>query len=271
VGLAEIVSIEEKYDSLLENMHDLETTLLSLSARHLAFSNIEFLTISTARSLLTRKVSNILSSMRLYRDAFPQHMKRLVGANTKDAFAQPFRSEGAPTSYLIMEEIGNYGQHQESPVSSVSFSSRGESETEARISFSTTPKFDAVEVARSRRDIEPALRNAMTKLGSNAQLMPLLREAIEYVGDVHEMLRARVADQQKVWIAASSDLTRRYKSRYPKATAGLLRIRAEDKDQRITGETYVERERLDYLSYLQRKNRTPKNFAKRFVRWSGHQ
>ena len=57
-GLGEIIAVEEKVDALMENYVELESTLLTLGARHLAFVDSDLKDLLGPRNLISRRVLN---------------------------------------------------------------------------------------------------------------------------------------------------------------------------------------------------------------------
>ena len=126
--LPEIVAVEEKYDALMENFVEMESTLLTLGERHLAFEDLELKDLLVPRNLISRRIGNMLSSARLYRDSLAQHAGRILGQS--DPGVADLRSRlqpGAAASmpFRIGEALRNYAQHQELPIGGITFGGRG--------------------------------------------------------------------------------------------------------------------------------------------------
>src|SRR3954470_11435896 len=68
----ELIAVEEKYDAVMENYVELEEAVHNLGIRMLAFVDYHYEEMAAPLNLLSRRLSNLLSSARLYRDTLPQ-------------------------------------------------------------------------------------------------------------------------------------------------------------------------------------------------------
>jgi hypothetical protein len=265
-GLVEIISAEEKYDALMENYVELEETLLSLATRHLAFYTYDHTYHVSLRTLVSRRVLNLLSSARLYRDAYPQTLNRTLESSEAEIGrlrAILFDATAQPMAFRIIEAVRNYAQHQELPISAIGLA---HTRVEARLAHSVTPYIDAIKVAH-RRDIKPDVRAALFALGDKVNPLGYLREYVEHIGGAHEEFRSVVKSLTAGWETAILQMIERYRAQHPENKDTVLAVGKLMDDDTIDESIPLIRESLDYRRYLQRKNRPRKNLSKCFVQW----
>jgi hypothetical protein len=274
-GLPKIVAVEEKFDALMENFVELESTILSLGARHVAFVDVNITDLIEPRNLISRRISNFLASARLYRDALPQHVPHIFGRN--DAKAAAFCThvqdlKAQPTTYRMVEAFRNYVQHRELPLTDIVFRRSREGVIEQKATAFACwlePLIDAVAVSKMReiqKDKEVVAR--LVELGMTVNPMPLLREYIEQVGAIHLKFRELIKAKETAWEESHASARARYKLRFPKASVIALGAGFRHKNGTIPDPQYVSQDRADYRKYLRIKHLTTANFSKRYVKWS---
>jgi hypothetical protein len=267
----QLISIEEKYDAVMENYVELEQTVHSIGIRHLAFVPRDYEEMLAPLNQISRRVSNFLSSARLYRDSLPQHAKKLLGA---DATIEPLKASlrdnpQQPMAYRQMEAVRNYAQHLGLPISDITFDRHKDFDKDGKttgFSHSVIPRLDAAEVAKMR-DIAADVRAALISLGDNVNAMPLIREYIEHIGSIHASFRQTIKEVE----ANCEQVMRGLLDRYAETTPGEKLIGVvvgfENPDGTISGEEYLVEHRLNYLQYLRIKHLSAANIALRYVPW----
>src|SRR4051794_39123740 len=75
----QLIAVEEAYDAVMENYVELEQTIHNIGIRELAFVTMHYEEELAPLNLISRRVSNLLASARLYREALPRHAARLLG------------------------------------------------------------------------------------------------------------------------------------------------------------------------------------------------
>jgi hypothetical protein len=77
--LLQVIDLEEKFDLLLENLADLERDLLNLNLNQLLFKDQDWHGFRSDTRLLSRRLSNLLSSAKLYIDQTKHEISTLLG------------------------------------------------------------------------------------------------------------------------------------------------------------------------------------------------
>src|SRR3954466_11738182 len=88
--LLQVIGFEEKFDLLLENLADLERDLLHLNLNQLLFKDLDWHGFRSDTRLLSRRLSNLLSSARLYIDQTKHELSTLLGPQGLQEVEQRF-------------------------------------------------------------------------------------------------------------------------------------------------------------------------------------
>ncbi|MGY4282038.1 hypothetical protein ACVWXO_001258 [Bradyrhizobium sp. LM2.7] len=272
-AINELIAVEEKYDAVMENYVELEETLHNLGIRTLAFVERHYEEMIAPLNLVSRRVSNLLSSTRLYRDALPQHAARLLGRKHTaiQTLQQDLKNDNPnqPMPYRQMEAVRNYAQHVGPPINDLIISRHTELNEEnetARFSCAIIPRMDADAISRGR-DLAPDLSVSLASLGKEANPMPIIRKYIEHIGAIHAGFRKTVEQLEK----DGEGLMRGLLDHYAKAAPGEkligVAVGLENADGIVQNPEYLVEHRLDYLRYLRVKHLSAVNLSLRYVPW----
>src|SRR5882672_4620600 len=125
-GLLEALFLEEKFDLVVENFLELETELLSSTARYMVHGKADYGWFQIERNLINRRLLNLLSVCRGYLD-FSRSLGRNLLANEPERAAQFEGGFGkhydATFGYRVMEAMRNYVQHRGSPIHALQYNS----------------------------------------------------------------------------------------------------------------------------------------------------
>jgi hypothetical protein len=268
----ELIAVEEKYDAVMENYVELEETIHTLGIRQLAFVDYHYEELVGPLNLVSRRVSNLLSSTRSYRDALPQHAARLLGR--KHPAIQPLidlkhDNQSHPLSYRQMEAVRNYAQHVGPPINDLTIKRHrdvNDDDETTGYSFSVIPHIDAIAISRLR-DMASDLSASLLHLGEHANPMPIIRKYIEHIGTIHAGFR----DSVKQLEMDNEGLLRSLLDRYAKVVPGEkligVAVGFQHPDGTIPDPQYLVEHRLNYFRYLRVKHLTAANLSLRYVPW----
>lgn len=276
-ALNELIAVEEKYDALMENYVELEETLHNLGIRTLAFVERHYEEMITPLNLVSRRVSNLLSSARLYRDALPQHASRLLGRKHSEvkSLQEELKPDNPnhPIPYRQMEAVRNYAQHVGPPINDIVIQRHWEPNEEnqkGRYLCAILPRMDADAISRNKRnncELAPDLRASLAALGKEANPMPIVRKYVEHIGTIHAGFRKTVKQLEK----ESEELMRGLLERYAKAAPGetliAVAVGLENASGVVLEPQYLVEHRLNYLRYLRVKHLSAVNLSLRYVPW----
>lgn len=113
-----VLSVEDKYDVTIQNYLEFETSIAQEAVRELIDPGPRG-RFDQLRRLFARRLSNVLSSARLYLDTLKHHSREVLASDP----ARLGRIEAAPRAqydgcleYRIAEALRNYAQHRALPV-----------------------------------------------------------------------------------------------------------------------------------------------------------
>lgn len=121
-NLLSCLDAEEKFDCIVENYRDLEQYMLNQAFDSLFGKNPDSIGFQVWRSTTSRKLSNLLSSVRLYQDMIGRHAKHINGdemAATK-INADKSRQFDSSLSYRTLDTIRSHAQHHALPIHGIS-------------------------------------------------------------------------------------------------------------------------------------------------------
>lgn len=266
--LLDALMFEEKLDVLLGNHLELESDLLSISIRDALLSEELEDKFHSNRTLLNRRLINLLGSCGAYRDCAKSIVKLLLADKPEEikSLENALSSHyDANLGYRVMEAMRNFVTHRGFPVHKVTYSSQVH-ETESRNRFSYNISFFASAIyLREDGKFKASVLKEIEEKGDNVDLKPLLRDYVQCLLTVHTELRAKFHDAIAQWEATISEAIRSFSSAYPQnSAAGLLSCVTYRGETRV-GEFHVNTSTMERRQALNQKNSGFANYAKRFV------
>lgn len=265
--LLSCLDAEEKFDCIIENYRDLEKYILNQAFQALFAERYDDVTFHVPTNTISRKLSNLLSSVRLYQDTIGQHASIITGddiAAAKIKATKSFQFDSS-LSYRTLDALRNHAQHHALPVHGYSVGrSRShdhdfiDHEFEAVISvaeLAANPKFDPKKTL-----VE--LKSGPEKL----QLKPLIREYVECLSTIHHEFRELIKPAVDQQIRIIAEAKGRLFAAFPGTRdIGLAVFMADDEGLKIGEETGLSGTMEKYLEFLQAKNKHLVNFAQRRI------
>jgi hypothetical protein len=118
-----VLRAEEKFDLVITNYEELESSLITLTTRHMIRRDLPWRRMSADRLLLNRRIANLLTTCRLYTDQVRHDVaspfKLDLAAISKLFSAQYDQSLG----YRVMESLRNQLQHHSIPITGIRYGS----------------------------------------------------------------------------------------------------------------------------------------------------
>ena len=112
--LSSAIAIEEKYDILVENFAELERELLNESIQHMIFNLDSYDALYETKSILNRRIINLLTAVKLYKDQITKHVRSCtqdepdIEKYVKDLFSNEYDSN---LEFRLIEAFRNHVQH----------------------------------------------------------------------------------------------------------------------------------------------------------------
>jgi hypothetical protein len=248
---------EEIFDSIIENYLEFEEYILREALRSMVsrrrHDNISW---QEPRNTTARRLSNFLSSTRLYITTIETHAAAIVGDQAggdqiKSAIRGQFESS---QSYRIMDALRNYAQHAALAVHSFT------------ISMSRTPDLEfsdhrfepAVKVAalaadkQFKRETLKEIENGPPSL----ELKPMVREYVESLSKIHHGFRELTDGRVDQFSAIIREAEKRLLNALPdsRPEIGLVVFEADADARHVGKETDATKSLTEYLDFMRRKN-----------------
>jgi hypothetical protein len=271
--LLECLDVEEKFDCLLENYRDLETFMVDQAVEAMFSRHQDHVAFQAPRNTTARKLSNLLSSVRLYQDTVAHHAKSIThhktaGTAIDTAMSHQFESS---LSYRVLYLLRNYAQHHALPVHGAFTSFRRVEDLEY-LDHEFRPVVSVKELARNQhfRDrLSPSGRMTMDEIISGLEtldLKPMVRDYVESLSTVHEQFRSKTQSSVDGYLNAIASAKARLFAKFPETEdIGLAVFEADEEGLKVGTETGLSKTLSDYLDSLRKKNRHLVRFARRRI------
>lgn len=267
-GVFECLFLEEKYDLVVENYFEFETTMQEIVARDMIGFNQSYHTSHLERVLVDRRIANLLSAAKVYVDHAKQHVHRILeldSATTFDVEATLSAQYDARFGYRCMEALRNHVQHRGFPVHNIRFTSRWvERQDETLDLYAVSPY---VEPARLREDGEfkKSVLEEMEAHGDKIDLKEVIRDYVEGLSVAHSKIRNSVNQPVQRWDAVIKEAISHYATVYPnEGTLGLGAVKRSEGGQ-YSDWISVFTDPIEQREYFESKNGTLTNLTKRFI------
>lgn len=265
--LREVLSVEQKFDLLIDNYLAFETHLLDLSAREMLRDGTDWAQLQDQRNQINGRVLNLLSACRLYIDHCKHHIGtvQFEASDLKATVVSLFSAEyDLSFGYRFMEALRNYVQHRGYPVHGVIYDGR-RAVNDSGFVFRVSPYLDVTQLEEDGK-FKAAVLTEVKGLGPpRIDLKSLAREYIGGLSKVHEAIRRQLRN-----VVSESDLTVRkmideYQNADPPegSILGLAAVRREH--SAYSDPIPLFEDLLDYRASFEKKNRVLTNLARRFV------
>lgn len=267
-ALLHCIDVEEKFDGIVENFCDLERFILEEALQALVSRSSDDVRYNLPRSVCGRKLSNFLSSARLYLDSIERHIDAILtdGSGKLGIKAARTREFENSFNYRVAEALRNHAQHHALPVHGYTVE-RAWSADQCHLNYGFTPMLSVAELGSDRKFKKETLAELQAGPGS-IELKPLIRSYVESLDTIHSKFRELIKSQA----AQHVDLLEKYKqqmaSTFPDAPVVALAVfQIDGAGSKLGLETNLSDNLTDYLQFLYRKNLSLRNFARRRIEY----
>ena len=198
-GLLGALHIEEKFDLLLSNYIEIENELLRLSNENMLYYPGGWSELHDQRRIVSRRMNNLLSSCRLYKDQLLHLSSLLKGAEfKKNVKLWTNEAYDKSQSYRIMESLRNFVQHRGEPIHSLSCSSKWVSGPTGRKLFTTVVPILKPGKLKEEGDFKSEVLKEVAERDS-IDLKPIIREYVGHLSAIHKKIRDTLRCDVQMW------------------------------------------------------------------------
>lgn len=235
-NLVVALNIEEKLTMLLENYAEFEQEMLSATLNHVIFRPTGWSDFISQLHAFNRRLINLLTACRLYIDHIQHDLNAIYGADCE--FGQNVRTRkseeyDARLGYRVLEALRNYVQHRGLPIGGIQFSSSLDREVQpAQVNHSVTPSLN-IRTIKEDGGFKAAVLKELEKIGKTVDLKPFVREYVEGIGRVHQLVRELLVTDLQKWEGIFSDVQQQFRAAGGNDLVGLSVVARDDELQVI--------------------------------------
>jgi hypothetical protein len=261
-----LLFLEQKFDLVIENFLELETELLSSSARYLMHGETDFHWFQNEKALLNRRLFNLLSAGRAYIDYARPSGGQLLGADSPEAalFDQQFSHYyDNEFGYRVMEAMRNHVLHRGFPIHVLEYSAdlmeqQARTRFRYRVAIHTKTSYLA-------GHFKAAVLAELNALGGRVDVKPLARDYVHSLAIIHEHLRSALQRKITAWEAQFTSAIDQFRAAFPKAPSLKGLVAAQIDGANVFNEVAIVPEFLEQRRELEAKNGRFANLRKRYV------
>lgn len=265
-NLLECLSIEEKFDFVIENYLELEMTLLESALRYLAMDSGDPHRSDKERGLFNRRLANLLTATKTYAEQAKKHIASVLPESVAGVTAGFSRQYDGRLGYRVMEALRNYVQHYDFPVWLVQYPAHMvERSSGHAVAFAVNPCLRPADLRRDP-DFKKTVLKELEALGEKVDLKPLVRDYVEGLWVVHSHIRSLLFPHTPEWELILEAAKAKYRFSRPneETTVGVAAVAVAD-DGGLDRPIQIVTQFNDYRRYLETKNNNLNGLAWRFV------
>jgi hypothetical protein len=266
-GVSGALSIEEKFNLLLENFAEFESELLQRALDRSLFRSYEWTSLVGELHHLNRRLVNFLATARLYLDQVPHNLSTLFGQDSPigaQFVAVKHREYEARLGYRVMEALRNYMQHRSLPIHFISHRvARREFPAGKLVEHIVTAEIrpeDYREDGKFKADVLKELE----ALGERVELPPLVREYVAGLASLHAELRTVLASYTSRWDGIIRSAGENFLSAGANTLTGLALVELSG-DRTYRTVTHISAGPVERRKALEERNRHAQHYERVLV------
>ena len=202
-GLRTILSFEDKFYVVIENLLELELCLAEIAARHMVRPLLKDEEFGDKIREANRRVINLLTSFRLYRDQTVHHFAPLLPLTDIKALFKA--EEKSSFAFRVVEALRNHVQHRDLPVHTMTLGSDWAGEPPAHKLRHHARLAINLEQLASDECFPKGVLAELKAIPEIPDLRLLLRQYASVMGQIHRNLREAFAEAQTGWMKVLDD------------------------------------------------------------------
>lgn len=264
-NLMNALFVEEKLNYVLENFKEFELDMLDAAVDNMLYSDSGYSKIVDDIHNFNRRIINLLSTCRLYMDHTAHIIHSIYGGDSSQASGLKDKKATEYDTYIgyrAMEEIRNYSQHRDIPVTVVRRNSkRVENKCGFCVKHTVIPK---IQIAALSKGFKKEILRELQAMGKEIDIRPLIREYVASIGQIHLFIRKELHEDILVWESILKRVFEQFHAAGGKNVMGLAIVAKDSDGKRIDSHDIFE----DFMTRrktLERKNRDLTHLASHFV------
>ncbi len=271
-NLIRTLEIEERFDIVLANYVEFEKEILDRAVEHNLFAKMTPHQMHEDRTALNRRITNLLSSCRLYLDQLRHSIKAIYGEGAEfDAIEKLTNIEyDKHFSYRLMEAMRNFVQHRGLAASSYSISHQlTDLGNDGRVACTVTPQVICKDLENDPQ-FKATVKDELRALPNCLDLKPYVREYIECLWRIHSGVRSQLSSGCLLWEQtlrkAIDDFKNHLSISSDDVPVGLAIIYGGSNPPYTIAEKHdVFLDFIERRKYMEKRNVVNKDLSRRFV------
>jgi hypothetical protein len=262
------LGIEEKFDLVAENYSEFEHEIVQLTMRQMYFHDWDWSSMRRDIGTINRRFANVLSACRLYRDHVKHDISSIYGKRSEayNRLCNTFSQEkAARLGYCILESLRDHIQHRGLPLYRLTYPGwrQVSGKKLGALKYGCVP---CISLARLRAD-EAFSQDVLLRLPTDVDeldVMPLVRDYISGLGNVHKQLREWMTSDIEAWRHAIIEIKNRFTSDFGEEICGLAVVERNEDDEDVRFADIFD-DFIEEYARLVRKNAYPEHYYQQFV------
>lgn len=264
-NLLDTAFLEEKFDIVMENFNEYEECLLSLASQANIFRNISTERFNQNRSLLDRRIINLLASSSMYTDQAKVFFKKVFGKKSKELLSLESHMEAIRVENLgfrVCEYLRNYTQHYNIPINSLLVHrDYGKDGEDSVIGESIIPYIKLSILSEDKKFFDSIGTEliALTTGKDNFDVRPLIRQFVHGLGKIQEFIRSILETCLVEWETSFSKIFEIVKHNFIENSPNEILLATIDDESNISEPYWIGLQIIDHRNMLIQKNISQNN------------
>jgi hypothetical protein len=262
-NLLEALTIESKFNLVIENYAEYERELLELSLNHMMVSNHDWFSFQKEIYTINRKVINLLTTCRLYMDQVIHNINSIYGekAGLAEAIKKKMSDEyDSNLSYRLLEALRNYVQHRGLPIYELWYGlDRVELTSGPIFKHTITPSISVIRL-REDKDFKASVLKELEPMGDLIDIKPHIRKYIDSIGRIHLFIRELLEKDIEAWDNTIYEIQKRFRETLDDDVK-ILALESRDDKKGLIESVQVFDEIITHRKWFTQKNRMVTHFS----------
>jgi hypothetical protein len=262
-NLLEALTIEEKFNLVLENYAEFERELLELSLNHMMVFDHDWFSFQREIYTINRRIINLLTTCRLYISQVLHNVNSIYGekAGLAEAIKNKMSNEyDSNLSYRVLEALRNYVQHRGLPVYELQHRLERQGGISGRYFKRTITPSLSVSRLKEDKEFKSSVLKELEETGDLIDIKPHIRNYIDSIGRIHLFIRELLEKDIADWDTAIYEIQKRFREALDDDVE-VLTLEVRDDMGSPTESVQIFDEIIRHRQWLTRKNQMVTHFS----------